>query len=145
MRLLLLIPLILVATSCSAPKDASTSVQPTAADPLESSYSNAPNASEWLMNQKHTLRGLSLGQAVAVLGELNEAGIIEVRAGDIQSDPADPSYKNAGTLILELSGSEGARKGAFDLLRSRNLPANDDGQKYLEVEVAVLAPQTPSP
>lgn len=145
MRLLLLIPLVLIATSCSAPKDASTSVQPTAADPLEGSFSGAPNAAEWLMNQKHTLRGLSPEQSVAVLTELNEAGIVEIRVGDIQSDPVDSSFKSAGTVIIQFPSSEGARKGAFDIFARRNLAIPDQGQKFLEVEVAVLAPQTPSP
>lgn len=142
-----LIGVVLLASlwGCAPPKDASTSVQPTASDPLEASFSGAPNAAEWLMNTKHTLRGLSPEQTVAVLSELNQAGIVEIRLGDIQADAADPSFKSAGTVIVQFPSSEGARKGAFDIFARRNLPILDQGQKYLEVEVAVLAPQTPSP
>lgn len=128
---------------CSAPKDASSSLSSPPPDPLEAPFAQAANAAEWLVNPKHTLRGLSPEHAVQVLGALNQARAVEVRVSDIAPDPNDPSFKSAGTVMIQFPTSEGARKPLFDLFRDRGIPLDDQGQKYLEVEVGILRPNAP--
>lgn len=137
--------LVVLLAGCSTPKDASTTVQPgsSAADPLEARFAQAPNAAEWLMNPKHTLRDYSPEHAVQMLGALNQAGAVEVRVSDIAEDAGDSSFKNAGTVLIQFPSSEGARKPLFDIFRERGIPLDDQGQKYLEVEVGILRPNVP--
>lgn len=137
-----LLALVLLA-GCSAPKDASSSLASPPPDPLEASFAQATNAAEWLVNPKHTLRDLSPEHAVQVLSALNQAGAVEVRVSDIVPDANDPTFKNAGTVIIHFPTSEGARKPLFDLFRDRGIPLDDQGQQYLEVEVGVLRPNVP--
>jgi len=135
--------LTVLAAGCSAPKDSSSSLSSPPSDPLEASFAQAPNAAEWLVNTKHTLRDLPPEHAVQMLGSLNQAGAVEVRVSDIAPDSNDPSFKSAGTVIIQLPASEGARKPLFNLFRDRGIPLDDQGQKYLEVEVGVLRPNVP--
>lgn len=131
---------VLMAVACTPPKDASSSVQPSAADPLEGAWAVAPNAAEWLMNPKHTLRGVGAEQAIALLGELNAAGYVEIRAGDIQPDSQDASFKSAGTLLLELPRS---RTQVLEFGKQRNLPIPAETDKYLQVGTDQLTAGTP--
>lgn len=135
---------LLFAVGCASTPKPEASTDPVQPDPIAQSFETAPNAGEWLVNPNHTLRGLSPDHAVQLLTQLNQAGAVEIRLGDIQPDASDPTFQSAGRLLIQMPRSEGARKGVEDFLRNRNVAVPDTSQRIIDVEIAQLPVETPS-
>lgn len=136
--------LVWVLVGCSAPPDATSGSSgdssPTAKAPVESpvdtAYVSAPDAGEWLMNAQHTLRGLSMEAATSLLGELLKAGAVQIRVGEVQPDPNDPSFLSAGKLLIETPSNDAKRSSLFAYIANQWVttpPIADQGQRHIEL------------
>lgn len=151
MRGLLLLVVVLGVAGCTsspAPEPETNSKAPSgvsqAASP-DTTFDSAPVASEWLIDTKKTLHGLSPDQAVQLLGDLIQAGAADIRVTDIVADPQDASFMIARALLLEMPTSEGRRKSIIDKLEQLGMPEQDPAVAIVTLDLTRLQLQTPAP
>lgn len=103
-------------------------------DPLQAEWDANKEATAWMMDVKHTLRGLTLEQGQSVVQKFLEAGVSELKVGDVQPDANDPNFQSAGKLIIKLPKNEKAREATMFQVRQlmASSPA-DEGQRFVEV------------
>lgn len=82
-----------------------------AAEQLAAEFDKAPEASGWLINTKHTLKGKDFVKGGEIIKSLLDAGASEIKASSITPDPQDPTFENASKLIVKLP-SDSAKKSA---------------------------------
>jgi hypothetical protein len=104
-------------------------------DPLKARYESGKDATEWLMNTKHTLRGLSLEEGNGLCQELLKLGAVEIRVDDVQPDKNDPSFENAGRLIVRGPRNSDQRKAILEFAAKFN---GDPAPMSFDAEYAEL-------
>jgi hypothetical protein len=129
---------LVVLAGCSATPEPEQSSKIEPGAPTVSPTAAAPgvNASEWLMNTKHTLTGMDSARAIAFLEATIKVGAVEVQALDIQPDPADPSYLHANKLAVVLPIDKDSRLRVISFvsgMQGGSMPVADTGQKSIEV------------
>lgn len=126
----------LVGCTADAPKDAFDVEAEKLASPLYQNFEAASDATAWLMDTKHTLRGVGMEEANQLCRELLEKGAIELRAADIVPDPNDRSYASANRLLVKLPRDAKERSEVLALVDRWNkspAPTADSGQEIAEI------------
>lgn len=150
MRWSLLLAVVLGVSGCSSTPPPEASSKPTAetntsqSTTVDTSFDSAPVASEWLIDTKKTLRGLSAEQDVQFLSDLYKAGVVDIRVSDIVADPQDASFMIANTLLIELPASEGRRKSALDTMERLGVPTSAVSGDILTLDLTTFQLQVPA-
>ncbi len=103
---------------------------------LATEFSSAIDATEWLIDTKHTLRGLPMDRTSELLKTLLDEGATELKVNQIVPDANDPSFQSAGMLYVKLPRSE---KGRNDVLKFvgkiTGIEMQDRGQSVVEISL----------
>lgn len=102
---------------------------------VDDAYTGLTDASEFLMDTKHTLRGLDLPGGSELLTKLLNAGAVTVKVDGIEPSADDPQFKSARQLVIETPISDAQRKVLFDFLAKISNPPTDTGQKHVVIDV----------
>ena len=101
-------------------------------------FESAQNGTEWLMDTKHTIKGLSLEAGNEMMKRFLDLGASDIRFGDIAPDPLDASYASAASLIIALPGDSAKRKAVLDEIQNRDpqeMPREDIGQTHVKMRI----------
>lgn len=145
MRLFCVSVLLFLMAGCGCNRGTPEAEGPPVADPniaITAEFEKAPNGTEWLMDPKHTLKGLSLEAGNELCKKLLDLGAVDLKATDIVPDAADPTFASAGTLLIALPDDANRRAALFQEVQNRDpqeIPRKDTGQRHIRMFVRVGA------
>lgn len=120
---------------CAHEPNALDAVAERAERPLEMEFAASQDATAWLIDPKHTLRGAGLEQAQALVQELLAKGASDLRVSDLRSDVSDASFISAGRLLVRLPRSEKQRADVLEVaVRLGSTPPADPQEEIVVVE-----------
>jgi hypothetical protein len=100
----------------------------------ETAFSNAIDATEWLIDTKHTLKGMPIDRTSALLNILLQEGATELRVDQIFPDSKDPAFQSAGQLLIKLPRTGKGRKDVLQFVSNMTgLERLDRGQSVVEI------------
>ncbi len=101
---------------------------------IATTFSSAIDATEWLMDTKHTLRGFPMERTSELLKTLLDEGATELKVDQIVPDSNDPSFQSAGMLFVKLPRSEKGRKDVLRFVsKMTGIERQDRGQSVVEI------------
>ena len=100
----------------------------------ETAFSNAIDATEWLIDTKHTLKGMPIDRSSALLNILLQEGATELRVDQIFPDSKDPTFKTAGQLLIKLPRTGKGRKDVLQFVSNMTgIERPDRGQSVVDI------------